>query len=183
MRWEGVGSDIFMNYFPFAENKKYYCSYKRQINFFWTTEVCFFLQKEDNSWTYLSQLLLTSYFILVCLNEKNGLLLILFLHGYSWFLHVKLTYRNKFAYYLHLVFIIFGWNGCTILLLKSHYLKDKGYSMLYPLCIQILGLVAESVTFTLKQNLNFHWWMSARLLYCKTLKTAPRYLGWFQILE
>ena len=30
----------------------------------WTTEVCFFLQKEDNSWTYLSQLLLTSYKLL-----------------------------------------------------------------------------------------------------------------------
>ena len=42
----------------------------------WTTEVCFFLQKENNSWKYLSQFLLTSYFILVCLNEKNGLLLI-----------------------------------------------------------------------------------------------------------
>ena len=37
----------------------------------WTTEVCFFLQKENNSWKYLSQLLLTSYFILVCLNEKK----------------------------------------------------------------------------------------------------------------
>ena len=30
----------------------------------WTTEVCFFLQKEDNSWKYLSQLLLTSYKLL-----------------------------------------------------------------------------------------------------------------------
>ena len=29
----------------------------------------FLLQKEDNSWKYLHQLLLTSYFILVCLNE------------------------------------------------------------------------------------------------------------------
>ena len=47
----------------------------------WTTEVCFFLQKEDNSWKYLSQLLLTSYFILVCLNENYWRLLILFLHG------------------------------------------------------------------------------------------------------
>ena len=46
----------------------------------WTTEVCFFLQKEDNSWKYLSQLLLTSYFILVCLNENYWWLLILFLH-------------------------------------------------------------------------------------------------------
>ena len=40
----------------------------------------FFLQKEDNSWKYLSQLLLTSYFILVCLNEKYWLLLLVFLH-------------------------------------------------------------------------------------------------------
>ena len=46
----------------------------------WTTEVCFFLQKEDNSWKYLSQLLLTSYLILVCLNENYWRLLILFLH-------------------------------------------------------------------------------------------------------
>ena len=46
----------------------------------WTTKVCFFLQKEDNSWKYLSQLLLISYFLLVCLNENYWRLLILFLH-------------------------------------------------------------------------------------------------------
>ena len=36
----------------------------------WTTKVWFFLQMEDNWWKFLSQLLLTSYFFLVCLNWK-----------------------------------------------------------------------------------------------------------------
>ena len=49
----------------------------RQLNN-WTV---FFLQKEVNSWKYQSQLLLTSYFILVCLNENYWRLLILFLHA------------------------------------------------------------------------------------------------------
>ena len=48
----------------------------------WTTEVWLFLQKPDNWWKYLSQLVLTSYFILVCLNENNCLLLTLFLNGW-----------------------------------------------------------------------------------------------------
>ena len=71
----------------------------------WTTEVCFFLQKDDNSWKYLSQLLLTSCFILVCLNENFWRLLILFLHGF--------TYRNRIANRIKKVFcfplcVIFG---------------------------------------------------------------------------
>ena len=61
----------------------------------WTTEVCFLLQKEDNSWKYMSQLLLSSYFILVCLNEKYWLLLILFLHVIDKGLPFFLTFPFK----------------------------------------------------------------------------------------
>ena len=39
------------------------------------------LRDKESLTKYLSQLLLTSYLILVCHNAKNGLLLILFLHG------------------------------------------------------------------------------------------------------
>ena len=49
----------------------------------WTKEVWFFLQNEDNWWKYLSQLVLSSYFAMVCLNENNCLLLISFLHGFK----------------------------------------------------------------------------------------------------
>ena len=37
----------------------------------WTTEVCFFCKMKINSWNYLSQLLLTSYFILVLSQWKK----------------------------------------------------------------------------------------------------------------
>ena len=60
--------------------------------------ILFFLQKEDNSWKYMSQLLLTSYFILVCLNEKFWLLLILFLHDghtkhYLWLITIQVIIK------------------------------------------------------------------------------------------
>ena len=85
----------------------------------WTTEVCFFLQKEDNSWKYLSQLLLTSYFILVCLNENYWRLLILFLHALQQTQILESFHRsNQFHFAVY-------WSNQRYKFLKKHFRKKS----------------------------------------------------------
>ena len=66
-RWEVAGCTTFYFFLRILQKLSNILHPSRQN---WTIEVCFFMQKENNSWKYLSQLLLTSYFILVFLNEK-----------------------------------------------------------------------------------------------------------------
>ena len=77
-RWEVAGcSTFYLFLINFAEIFKHIASKQTKLN----NKSLFFLQKEDYSWKFLSQLLLTCYFILVCLNENYFLFLILFIHG------------------------------------------------------------------------------------------------------
>ena len=81
----------------------------------WTTKVWFFLQKKDNWRKYLSQQVL-SYFILVCLNENNCLLLILFLHVTNSLFKAPNLLQNCSSWnndYYHVWFSSpsFGWGG------------------------------------------------------------------------
>ena len=114
-----------------------------------------FLQKKDNSWKYLSQLLLTSYFILVCLNEKYWRLLILFLYDldiivlakimlslvfvFTWFFIPYLSITNIDIYFhckfMHTWFLwcfivdfLFGWLGWHLIFI---YLKKACILCIY----------------------------------------------------
>ena len=79
-----------------------------------TTEILFFLKKEDYSWKYLSHLLLTSYFILVCLNENYWQLLILFLHDQQ---ELTSSQANSISEY--------SGESVTDLLKRSDWLAEK----------------------------------------------------------
>ena len=56
---------IWLIHFEFCRNFPTYCNLADKIE---QLKSDFFLKMEDNWWKYLSQLFLTSYFFLVCLN-------------------------------------------------------------------------------------------------------------------
>ena len=102
----------------------------------WTTDLCYFLQKEDNSCKYLSQLLLTSYFFfltyLVCLNGK--FLSVPYILPPWCYVTLFILYEWKF---LSPPYILPPWCYVTLFILYWQYLyfiSQSNYPILFKFC-------------------------------------------------